>query len=116
MTEQWQAALNEANRVRARRAWLKRMVKTGRMTLAEAIDAPEFATMRASEFLAVLPWRSRTGLPDPRCVVRRPGVLAQRMARECGVLPTRRVGMLTARERGELVAWWDARESRRAAA
>lgn len=83
--------------MRSRRAALKRAVKTGDVTLAEALesDDPASARMRVSELLASLPGMGRVGA-------------SQAMAR-LGIAPGRRVGGLGPRQREALLREFGAR-------
>lgn len=87
------AALERANEVRTYRAAAKREIKAGRMSLADVLADPMFATAKLSDVLPNLPrWGSaRSGDALKRCRIAH--------AKTCG--------KLTDRQRGEVLAHVD---------
>ena len=85
-------ALQRANEIRTRRAQLKRDLKGGRVGIDALLsDAPEWIhTAKVSELLLAVPKYGR--------------VKVNRVLGQCRVSPSKTVGGLSERQRGELVA------------
>ena len=83
-------ALGKANEVRARRAQLKRDLKTGRVSIgALLLDQPPYLeTAKVVDMLLVLPKIGR--------------VKATKILQSCGVSPSKTFGGLSERQRAEL--------------
>jgi hypothetical protein len=85
-------ALQRANAVRARRAQLKRDMKAGRESIVTLLaDPPDWlATMKAHDLLLAVPKVGR--------------VKANKALKRCYIAPSKTVGGLSDRQRGELIA------------
>lgn len=93
-----QARLNYGNAIRIERARLKRMLKSGNLTLTEAFEEDAFCTMLLYDLLLALP--SRLGTPAvARRRVTKATLLATSLFAHIQRSPLVRVGELTARER-----------------
>lgn len=88
--EQRMDALQEANRIRTKRAYLKRDLKSGRTEVIGLIlDPPEWMqTMHLFELLVSVPKYGR--------------VKVNRMLTMCRISPSKTVGGLSERQRGEI--------------
>lgn len=86
-------ALEEANRVRTRRAQLKRDLKAGRVNVLDVFESPpEWAgTMKVFDLLLAVPKLGR--------------VKVNKALQHQRISPSKTVGGLSARQRGELVGW-----------
>lgn len=90
--EQRMTALERANEVRSYRAELKRKVKAGKAAVPAVLDEPpaEVETMKVFDLLVAAPKVGR--------------VKANKLLRQVAVSPSKTVGGLSARQRGELLA------------
>jgi hypothetical protein len=88
-------ALSKANEVRARRAQLKRDVKSGRVSLAALMvdPPPSLKTARVLDVLLALPGHGR--------------VKTTKLLNSCRVSPTKTFGGLSERQRKELTVHLD---------
>jgi hypothetical protein len=84
------AALNEANRIRTKRARLKRDLTAGRASLLDLMVEPDCATMKTMDALLALPKVGR--------------VKAERALRRAKVSPSKTLAGMTDRQRRELLA------------
>lgn len=113
VAKQRTAALARANEIRAQRKVLKVGLKSGRVSLEQAMAEPALATMPTIKLANELPWhRTTVGKASPTTNGRLT-LKARTMLRQAGVPPLRAVGLLTDRQRERLVEWWSAREARR---
>lgn len=85
-------ALGKANEIRSRRAQLKRDLKAGRVTIDSLLlNPPEYIlTAKVFDMLMAVPKYGR--------------VKANRVLNQCRISPSKTIGGMSARQRGELVA------------
>ncbi|MGI8632324.1 MAG: integration host factor, actinobacterial type [Solirubrobacterales bacterium] len=85
-------ALRRANDIRSRRAQLKRDLKGRRVTIESLLeDPPEYVmTAKVFDMLLAVPKYGR--------------VKANRVLNQCRISPSKTIGGLSARQRGELVS------------
>src|SRR3954471_21172663 len=85
-------ALQRANEIRTRRAQLKRDLKAGRVSiLMLLLDPPDYlATAKVFDMLLAVPKYGR--------------VKANKVLQQCRISPSKTIGGLSARQRGELVS------------
>jgi len=85
-------ALQRANEIRTRRAQLKRDLKAGRVSIHTLLlDPPEFlATAKVFDMLLAVPKYGR--------------VKANKVLQQCRISPSKTIGGLSERQRGELVS------------
>lgn len=90
--EQRLTALQKANRVRSRRSQLKRDLKAGRVLLVDVLAAPPSwaETMKAFDLLIAAPKFGR--------------VKVNKVLKSCRMSPSKTLGGMSERQRGELVA------------
>lgn len=91
--EQRMDALKSANEIRTRRARLKRDLKTGRATIESLIlDPPEWlSTAKIFDFMMATPKFGR--------------VKVNRILTQCRISPSKTIGGLSERQRGEIVSY-----------
>jgi S13-like protein len=85
-------ALQRANEIRTRRAQLKRDLKAGRVSIHTLLlDPPDFlATAKVFDMLLAVPKYGR--------------VKANKVLQQCRISPSKTIGGLSERQRGELVS------------
>jgi hypothetical protein len=85
-------ALERANRIRTRRAQLKRDLKAGRAAIHDLLlEPPEFVgTMKVFDALVAVPKYGR--------------VKVNKVLQQCRISPSKTIGGLSARQRTELVS------------
>jgi hypothetical protein len=90
--DQRMEALKRANRIRSARARLKKDMKAGKATIqALLLDPPEYVqTAKVFDMLLAVPKYGR--------------VKANRILNQCRISPSKTIGGLSERQRGELVA------------
>jgi hypothetical protein len=86
-------ALQRANEIRTRRAQLKRDLKAGRVSIHTLLlNPPEFlATAKVFDMLLAVPKYGR--------------VKANKVLQQCRISPSKTIGGLSERQRGELVSF-----------
>lgn len=91
--DQRREALKRANRIRTRRATLKRDLKAGRAKIHQLLlDPPEYLlTAKVSEMMMAVPKYGR--------------VKVDRALKHCRISPSKTFGGLSERQRNELVAF-----------
>ena len=89
--EQRLRALGRANEIRSKRAQLKRDLRNGSSGIADVLESPPEYLLTAKVFDILL--------AVPRCG----RVKATRMLTQCRISPSKTVGGLSERQRGELV-------------
>jgi hypothetical protein len=87
---QRKAALAEANRIRTRRAGVKRDLKHGRVNARAVLTDPDCATAKIVELLLAMPKVGR--------------VKAHRMLTRARISPSKTIGRLSERQRLELLS------------
>jgi hypothetical protein len=90
--EQRMRALRRANEIRSRRAKLKRDLKAGKVNVEVLLrDPPDYVlSAKAFDMILAVPKYGR--------------VKANRILTQCRISPSKTIGGLSARQRGELVA------------
>jgi hypothetical protein len=86
-------ALQRANEIRTRRAQLKRDLKAGRQNIHQLLmDPPEYVeTAKVFDMLLAVPKYGR--------------VKANKILQQCRISPSKTIGGLSERQRGELVSY-----------
>lgn len=87
--QQRRAALRKANKIRTRRAQLKRELKARKASPLDLFEDPLCDTMKAYDFLVSIPKVGRTK--------------ANRMLTQARISPSKTLGGMTARQRRELL-------------
>ncbi len=92
-TEQRMRALRRANEIRSARAQLKRDLKAGKVKIEQLLrDPPEYVlSAKAFDMIVAVPKYGR--------------VKANKILTQCRISPSKTIGGLSERQRGELVAF-----------